>query len=81
MNIIVVIYCENHCSEYIKYCSTCQVNLCKLCENEHKKLKDVKNNNVIHNIKDYKQMEPNLDNIKESLSKINEKHKFFKIYC
>ena len=64
-------YCENHFMKYLKYCSTCHQNLCKLCENEHKKHKEGEKESIRHNIKSYEQMEPNLNNIKESLSKIS----------
>ena len=58
-------YCINHNLNYILYCNTCNINLCKSCEEKHKK----------HKIKYYKEIKPNdriINEIKKDEIKINQ---------
>ena len=56
-------YCEEHFKNYIEYCFKCNKNLCSDCSDCHKQ----------HKVKNYKDLSPKLDEIKNNLNKIKEK--------
>ena len=47
--------CNKHKNKYISYCKNCRINLCDICENEHKN----------HKIKIFKEIKPNNKRIEE----------------
>ena len=51
------IICETHKDKFISYCSECKLDLCNLCERNHKS----------HNIINYRNISPNLNEIKENM--------------
>ena len=51
--------CNKHDEIYIKYCSQCKIDICKLCEDEH----------TNHKIINYDEITPNKNNIKNQLNK------------
>ncbi len=57
--------CQNHGEYYIKYCNKCQLNICKICEQDHKS----------HNMTYFIEIMPNkkvlVGNIRELETKIN----------
>ena len=53
-------YCEEHFNKFIKYCFTDHQNLCQDCEKKHQG----------HNIAEYELMTPNVEQLKESLKKM-----------
>ena len=60
--------CEIHNKNYIKYCDTCKINICMLCFNQHN----------MHNIIDYDNIIPDIDNIENSLIKLKDSIDIFK---
>ena len=55
-------YCEKHFKPYVKYCFTHHINLCQQCEKEHER----------DNIAKYDLMIPNIENLKQSISQMEE---------
>ena len=62
-------YCEKHFKQFTKYCFTHHKNLCEDCE------KDSQNDNIA----EYDLMTPNIDQIKESIKKMEENIETLKI--
>ena len=55
-------HCSKHMKPYIIYCFNDKIDLCEDCLNEHKECKDK------GLIKEYNQMDPNIDRLKDSLN-------------
>ena len=62
-------YCEKHCKEFKKYCFTCHQNICEICEKQHQG----------DNIASYDLMTPNINNLKESLTEMDNNLKTLKL--
>ena len=62
------IMCIKHLSKYISYCKKCNKNLCKICQDEHKK----------HKIKLFKEMKPNEKKIEELNNEVIKINKYKK---
>ena len=59
--------CNIHNDIYSSYCSNCKINLCMLCENNHKN----------HIIMYYKNMMPNIDNLRNEMNEFKNKLDIF----
>ena len=58
-------YCSNHFTKFISYCKTCNINLCEICEIEHKQ--------KAHETIIFDLMKPKIENTKKELEEINNK--------
>ena len=71
--------CPKHNELFIKYCNTCKMNLCLICENEHKEHNNISYGDIIPNENEIKEYMKNLrksidklkNNIKEIIDKLN----------
>ena len=60
--------CNIHKEFYTQYCEECKLNICSLCSNEHKKHKIIAYKDIIPNISDVKNQ---LNNIREKIDESN----------
>ena len=71
--------CNIHKEFFTKYCDDCELNICSLCENDHKNHTLIKYKDIIPNISEIKQQLNSLRNIideanniiKETINKYN----------
>ena len=72
--------CNKHEKEYISYCKNCKLNLCEKCEGEHYKHKIIIYRKIINNIKIEemkKDLNENINRIKEYIKEINILNKIY----
>ena len=75
--------CEKHAEYYIKYCDDCQINLCRLCETDHKLHKLTYFVDIMHKketiVESLNELEAKINKFKENIDNIKDLYdKLFK---